>query len=30
MSAIIKIGGKQFTVKEGDVIRVEKMDGELG
>ena len=30
MYAIIKAGGKQYTVKPGDVVRVEKMDAELG
>lgn len=30
MYAIIKAGGKQYTVKPGDVLRVEKMDAELG
>ena len=28
MQAIIKTGGKQYLVKEGDVIRVEKLLGE--
>ena len=30
MYAIIKAGGKQYTVKPGDVLRVEKMDAALG
>lgn len=30
MYAIIKAGGKQYTVKPGDVLRVEKMNAELG
>lgn len=30
MYAIIKAGGKQYTVKPGDVLRVEKLDAELG
>lgn len=30
MYAIIRSGGKQYTVKPGDVLRVEKLDGELG
>lgn len=30
MYAIIRAGGKQYTVKPGDVLRVEKLDGELG
>ena len=30
MYAIIETGGKQHKVSEGDVIRVEKLDGELG
>ncbi len=30
MYAIIKTGGKQYTVKPGDVVRVEKMEAELG
>ncbi len=28
--AIIKTGGKQYRVRPGDTIRVEKLDGELG
>lgn len=30
MYAIIETGSKQYTVSEGDVIRVEKLDVELG
>jgi ribosomal protein L21 len=30
MYAIIKAGGKQYTVKPGDVLRVEKMEADLG
>ena len=30
MYAIIKSGGKQYTVKPGDVLRVEKMEADLG
>jgi large subunit ribosomal protein L21 len=30
MYAIIKAGGKQYTVKPGDVLRVEKLEAELG
>jgi large subunit ribosomal protein L21 len=30
MYAIIKAGGKQYTVKPGDVLRIEKVDAELG
>jgi len=30
MHAIIRTGGKQYRVTKGDVIRVEKMDGEAG
>jgi large subunit ribosomal protein L21 len=28
--AVIKTGGKQYRVAEGDVIDVEKLDGEVG
>ena len=28
MYAVIKTGGKQYRVNEGDVLRVEKLDGE--
>ncbi len=30
MFAIIQTGGKQYRVEEGDVIRVEKLQGEAG
>ncbi|MBZ4642884.1 MAG: large subunit ribosomal protein [Deferribacteres bacterium] len=30
MFAIVKTGGKQFTVKPGDIITVEKIDAEKG
>ena len=30
MFAVIKTGGKQYTVKEGDVINVEKLEVEAG
>lgn len=30
MYAVIKTGGKQYRVSEGDRIRVEKLDGEVG
>lgn len=30
MQAIIKTGGKQYLVKTGDVIRVEKLSGDEG
>lgn len=30
MYAIIETGGKQYTVKEGDILRVEKLDHEEG
>ena len=30
MYAIIKAGGKQYTVKPGDILRVEKLEAELG
>jgi large subunit ribosomal protein L21 len=30
MYAIVKTGGKQYKVAEGDVINVEKLDGEPG
>jgi len=30
MYAIIKTGGKQYTVKPGDVLRVEKLEADLG
>ena len=28
MYAVIKTGGKQYRVQEGDVLRVEKLDAE--
>jgi len=30
MYAVIKTGGKQYRVQEGDVLRVEKLDAEAG
>ena len=30
MYAIIKTGGKQYRVKPGDVVRVERLDGAVG
>lgn len=30
MYAVIRTGGKQYKVSEGDVIDIEKLDGELG
>lgn len=30
MYAIIETGGKQYKVKEGDIISVEKLDAEVG
>lgn len=30
MYAVIKSGGKQYTVKEGDILRVEKLDAGEG
>ncbi len=30
MYAVIKTGGKQYRVSEGDVLRVEKLEGEPG
>ena len=30
MYAIIASGGKQYRVKEGDLLRLEKIDGDLG
>lgn len=30
MLAIIKTGGKQYKVAEGDIVRVEKLEGEVG
>jgi len=30
MYAVIKTGGKQYRVAEGDLLRVEKLNGEVG
>ncbi len=30
MYAIIKTGGKQYKVEQGDILKVEKLDGEEG
>ena len=30
MQAVVKTGGKQYRVKPGDVINVEKLDGNAG
>jgi len=30
MYAVIKTGGKQYRVQEGDILRVEKLDAETG
>lgn len=30
MHAIIETGGKQYVVAQGDVLRVEKLDGDVG
>jgi large subunit ribosomal protein L21 len=30
MFAVIKTGGKQYRVKEGDILQVEKIEGEVG
>ena len=30
MFAVIKTGGKQYPVKDGSVIKVEKLEGEIG
>ncbi|MDA2922054.1 50S ribosomal protein L21 [Patescibacteria group bacterium AH-259-L07] len=30
MYAVIKTGGKQYLVKQGDVLRIERIDGEIG
>jgi len=30
MYAVIKTGGKQYRVSQGDVLKVEKLDGEVG
>ena len=30
MYAVVKTGGKQYRVKEGDFLKVEKLSGEIG
>ncbi len=30
MIAVVKTGGKQYKISEGDVIQVEKLDGDVG
>lgn len=30
MYAVIRTGGKQYRVKEGDVVRIEKLAGDVG
>lgn len=30
MYAVIKTGGKQYRVSEGDILRVEKLEGDVG
>lgn len=30
MKAVIKTGGKQYLVSEGDIVKIEKLEGELG
>jgi large subunit ribosomal protein L21 len=30
MNTVIATGGKQYTVKTGDIVTVEKLDGEIG
>src|SRR3972149_1061653 len=30
MYAVVRTGGKQYVVKEGDLVRVEKLDGKVG
>jgi large subunit ribosomal protein L21 len=30
MYAVVKTGGKQYRVEEGDIIKIEKVDGEVG
>ena len=30
MFAVVRTGGKQYKVKEGDIIKIEKLDGEEG
>jgi len=30
MYAVVKTGGKQYRVQEGETVRIEKIDGEVG
>jgi len=30
MYAVIRTGGKQYAVREGDLIQIERIDGEVG
>ncbi|MEK7648824.1 MAG: 50S ribosomal protein L21 [Patescibacteria group bacterium] len=30
MIAVIKTGGKQYKIKEGDLVKVERLDGDVG
>jgi len=30
MYAVLRTGGKQYKVKEGDIIKIEKVEGEIG
>lgn len=30
MYAVLKTGGKQYRVEEGDIIKIEKVEGEVG
>ncbi len=30
MYAVVATGGKQYKVKEGDILKIEKIDGEVG
>lgn len=30
MYAIVETGGKQYKIREGEVLRVEKLDGDIG
>jgi len=30
MYAVLKIGGKEYRISKGDIIRVEKLDGKVG
>jgi large subunit ribosomal protein L21 len=30
MYAVVQTGGKQYTVREGDLIQTERLDGEVG